>query len=185
MKENKKAIKMLKVMFLLATSMLIGYVSASAYSELFIYGPTINIGLASVYFTEGSDTSTLSGEISSTNTTVNFGAISIEPGQTLTYNEAVNITNQAGTTKMINLSLYELTGQFSANFEYIEVSVVATNGTTVGNAINITSSGSNVTSTGLISMPNGAEWAIKLVVKAKATATPSASVSIKLKVRVE
>ena len=185
MKENKKAIKMLKVMFLLATSILIGYVSASSYSELFIYGPDINIISASVYFTEGSNTTTLGGVIGSTGTTVDFGTISIEPGQTLTYDEAVNITNQAGTTKMINLSLYELTGQFSANFEYIEISVVAANGTTVGNAINITSSGSNVTSTGLISMPNGAEWAIKLVVKAKATATPGASVSITLKVRVE
>ncbi|MCD6431763.1 hypothetical protein J7L33_03555 [Candidatus Bathyarchaeota archaeon] len=180
--------KIIKFAMLLLTSMLISFASVAAYTELFMHGNTITIGTASVSFTQGDDTTTMGGSdaINDQGTEVTFDQIpNIEPGEVRTYNEAVNITNGAGSTKTINISLYSLSGNWSQNFDYINITVIAKNGTAVGNTIKIVSSGSNVTSTGDISMPPGEEWAIKWVIKAKTTATNGQSITIVFKVEVD
>jgi hypothetical protein len=180
--------KIIKFAVLLATSLLISFASVEAYTEMFMRGSNITIGTAGVRFVEGDDTVTMGGSdaINTQGTEVTFDSIpSIAPGEVRTYNEAVNITNQAGSTKAINISFYSLTGNWVSNFDYINVTVIATNGTEVGTTIRILSSGTNVTSTGDISMPNNAEWAIRWVIKAKTTATEGQNITIVFKIEVD
>ena len=189
MENNKSMKKALKMALLLVTSLLIGYVSAASYTELFMSG-NITIIQSKVYFVPGSDTNTISSTgIQGNGTTVTFDQIQITPGEVLIYEEAVNITNKAGASKTITLSLDSISGAFTTdNFEYINVSVIATNGSTMGNVIHIVPPGStdsNTTTTGPITMPNNAEWAIKWVIKAANTATVNDSISVTIKVRVE
>ena len=189
MENNKSMKKALKMALLLVTSLLIGYVSAASYTELFMSG-NISIIQSKVYFVSGSDTNTISSTgIQGNGTTVTFDQIQIMPGEVLIYEEAVNITNKAGASKTITLSLDSISGAFTTdNFEYINVSVIATNGSTMGNVIHIVPPGStdsNTTTTGPITMPNNAEWAIKWVIKAANTATVNDSIDVTIEVKVE
>ena len=176
--------KIIKFAILLLTSVLISFASVMAYTEMFMTA-TIGIGTANVTFVNGDNTTSI-GSINPQGTEVTFNNIlDLEPGEIRTYNEAVNITNNAGSTKTINISLYSLTGDWSSNFDYINLTVIAANGTALGTTIQIVSSGNNVTSTGNIPMLDGETWAIKMVIKAKTTATNGQSITIVFKVRVE
>ena len=186
MKLNYK--KTLKLITLLITSLLISFVSAQTYSELFMHATPITIGTAKVTFENGTDTVTLGGPdaINTAGTEVTFDSIpSIEPGQTVTYDQAVNITNGAGPTKTLNMSFYSLTGDFSTNFEYINVTIIAANGTSLGSSIEIVSSGTNVTSTGNIPMAGGETWTVRWIIDVKTGATEGQSINVTLKVKVE
>jgi hypothetical protein len=185
MKPNYK--KSLKLLTLLMSSLIIGFISVSAYSELFMTG-TITIGTASVHFVAGADTTTMGGAnaINSQGTEVTFDQIpAIEPGETITYEKAVNITNLAASQKTINISIVSLTGPFSANFEYINITMFDETGTQKGNSIRIVSSGTNVTETGGQAISNGAIWRIRWIISAKTTATNGESISVVFKVKVE
>jgi hypothetical protein len=180
--------KSLKLITLLITSLLISFVSAQTYSELFMHATPITIGTAGIKFVNGTDTMTMGGAdaINTPQTEVTFDIIPpIEPGETRTYYQAVNITNNAGATKTLNMSLYSLTGNFDTNFDYINVTIIAANGTSLGNSIEIVSPGTDVTSTGNIQMANGETWTVRWIIKAKTDATQLQSIDIKLKVKVE
>jgi len=187
MKINYK--KSLKLITLLLASLLISFASVQAYSELFMYGTSISIGTASVHFVAAGNTTTMGGNdaINTAGTVVTFDTIpAIGPGETRTYEQAVNITNNAGSSKTINISLVSLTGQFSANFEYINVTMIARNGTLMGNSIKIVSSGGeNVTETGGKTMLTNEMWRIRWIIKAKSDATNGQSITVTFKVKVE
>jgi len=187
MKPNYK--KSLKLITLLITSLLISFVSAQSYSELFMHGTPITIGIAGVKvkFTEGANTTTIStAGINSAGTEVTFNNIpAIAPGETRTYEQAVNITNNAGVTKTINVSLYSLTGPFSANFEYINITMFDVSNAQKGTIIRIVSSGSNVTQTTGTPIANNEVWRIRWIIKAKTTATDGQLISVTFKVKVE
>ena len=183
-----KTKKSLKIVTLLATSLIIASVSAATYSELYIYGTSIGIASAAVQFTEGDDTATLGGgdAINSAGTTVTFDSFpNIEPGATATYPEAVNITNGAGAAKTITVTVDSITGYFSTNFDYLYVQMVAANGTSVGTRIEEVSTGSNVTSTDATVMLDSEVWALSWELKAKSDATPGQTFAVTLKVLVE
>lgn len=179
--KQKKAIKLIA---LLITSLLIGFASVAAYSELFMYGTDITIGTAGVYFVDGANTTDI-GSISGAGTEVTFDTITIEPGETRTYIQAVNITNSAGSPKTINMSFVSLSGPWSTNFDYINVTMFNSTGTQKGNSVEIVSSGSNVTYSGAASLPNGQEWTIRWIIKAKLTAVQNDAISITFRVKVE
>jgi hypothetical protein len=186
MKLNYK--KSLKLITLLITSLLISFVSAQSYSELFMHGTPISIGTAKVKFVAGANTTTMGGldAINTAETVVTFDTIlAIEPGEIRTYEQAVNITNGATSPKTINISLVSLTGPFSANFEYINITMIDASGTTKGNSIKIVSSGENVTETGGQQIANGATWRIRWIIKAKTSATNGQSINVTFKVKVE
>jgi len=186
MKINYK--KSLKLITLLITSLFISFASAATYSELFMHATPISIGTAKTKFVTGANTTTMGGSdaINTAGTEVTFDIIpTIEPGETRTYEQAVNITNGAGSTKTLNMSLYSITGNFSTNFDYINVTIIAANGTSLGSNIEIVSSGTNVTSTGNIQMANGELWTVRWIITAKTTATEGQSTSVTLKVKVE
>jgi len=179
--------KSLKFVILLLTSLLIGFASAASYSELFMYGTPITVGSASLTFTDGANTTSISKQgITTAGTAVTFDNIlAIEPGETRTYEQAVNLTNSAGATKTINMSLYSITGDFSTDFDYVNITIIAKNGTALGNNITIVSSGTNVTSTGTLGMANTELWTVKWIIKAKTGAASGQSFNITLKVKVE
>jgi hypothetical protein len=183
-----KSKKSLKIVALLATSLIIASVSAATYSELYINGTSIGISAAAVQFTAGDDTATLGGgdAINSAGTTVTFDSFpSIEAGATVTYPEAVNLTNSAGSTKTITVTVDSITGNFDTNFDYLYVQMVAANGTSVGTRIEEVSTGSNVTSTGATMMLDTEVWAFSWELKASSGATAGQSFAITLKVLVE
>jgi len=177
--------KTIKLIALLITSLLISFASAQSYSELFMYGTDITIGTADVKFVAGGNTTTM-GSINTPGTEVTFNTIpDIKPGETRTYIQAVNITNNAASPKTINISFVSLTGPWSTNFDYINVTMIDASGTQQGNSIEIVSSGTNVTETTGQSLPNGQTWTIKWIIKAKQGAAVTESISITFKVKVE
>jgi hypothetical protein len=179
--------KSLKILALVITSLLISFASAETYSELFMNAAPITIGSAGVYFVAGTNTTAMGGinAINTAGTVVTFNAITIEPGETKTYAQAVNITNNAGAAKTLNMSLDSLAGMFSTNFEYINITIVASNGTALGQTIKILPSpGTNITSTGNINIANSATYTIKWVIKAQTTATTGQSINVTLRVKV-
>lgn len=184
---NVKYKKSLKLVSLLITSIIVATVSAQAYSELYIHGSSITIGSASVTFTAGDNTTQLGGgdEINAAGTIATFDDVpEISPGEAIAYDEAVNITNAAGASKTITIDVDSITGDFSTNFDYLNITMIAGDGSTKGNVIRMLSSGTNVTSTGGQSMADGEVWAIKWELKAKAEATLGQSFTIALKVTV-
>lgn len=180
--------KTIKLIALLITSLLISFASAQSYSELFMYGTDITIGTASVQFESGGNTTTMGGAdaINTPGTEVTFDTIpNIEPGEVRTYIQAVNITNNAASAKTINISFFSLTGPWSTNFDYINVTMLDATGTQKGDSIEIVSSGSNVTETTGQSIPSGETWTVRWIIKAKQGATATESISITFKVKVE
>jgi hypothetical protein len=178
---NAKYKKSLRIVTLLITSVIIGTVAAAEYSELFMYGSNITITDSRVILVAGTDTPTISSAgIENSGTTVTFNQISIAIGETLTYNEAVKIQNNAGAAKNIVIDVTTLTGPFSDNFDYIYITMY--DGVTQkGAQIQMLPSGSNVTSTGTVSIPNTSTWTVQWIIKAKLTATPSAAISLTAK----
>lgn len=177
--------KSLKLVTLLITSLIIAMVAADTYSELFMYGTDITIGTAKVTFTDGDDTGTISSGITSQGTEVTFDTMpQIEPGETRTYNEAVNITNGATGPKTITIDFVSVTGDFETDFDYVNITMIDAGGTPKGNSIEIISGASDVTTTGGVSMTNGEVWAVRWIIKAKTDATSGNKFSITLKVTV-
>lgn len=186
MKTNYR--KAIKLVVLSLTALLIGLASVAAYTDMFMHATPITIGTAAVKFVNGTDTVTMGGAdaINTPQTEVTFDSIpSIQPGETRTYDQAVNITNGAGAAKTINVSLYTITGDFSTDFDYINITIIAENGTALGNSIEIVSSGTNVTSTGNLGMGIAEEWTVRWIIKAKTGATNGNSFDITLRVKVE
>jgi len=185
MKTNYR--KAIKFAALSLTALLISLASVAAYSEMFMYGTSITIGTAGAKFVSAGNTTTMGGgdAINTQGTEVTFDAIpDIEPGEVRTYLQAVNITNNAASAKTINISFVSLTGPWSTNFDYINVTMRDTSGTQKGNSIEIVSSGSNVTETGGQSLPSTETWTIRWIIKAKQGATTTESISITFKVKV-
>lgn len=185
MEINRK--KSLKIIALLVTSLLISFASAETYTELFMSATPISIGTAGVYFVAGANTTAMGGidAINTAGTVVTFDTITaIQPGEIRTYEKAVNITNNAGAEKTLNMSLYSLTGYFSNNFDYINITILNGSGTSQGQTIKFLPSGTNITSTGNVQIANSATFTVKWVIKAKNSATTGQSINVTLKVKV-
>ena len=177
--------KSLKFVTLLITAILIATGSVYAYSELFMRATDVTIGTAKVTFTPGDDTGTISSGITSAGTEVTFDIMPpIEPGETRTYNEAVNITNAAGESKTITIDFVSVTGDFETDFDYVNITMIDADGNPKGNSIEIISGGDDVTTTGGQLMANGEVWAVRWIIKAKTDATAGNKFSITLKVTV-
>jgi hypothetical protein len=179
---NGRIKRSLKIITLLITSLIIATVAAAEYSELFMYGSGITITDERVTLVAGTDTPTIStAGVENSGTTVTFDNIDIAKGELLTYSEAVKIQNNAGASKDIVIDVTSLTGPFSNNFDYIYITMYE-GVTQKGAQIQMLPSGTNVTSTGTVSMSNGATWTVQWTVKAKVTATASQAIDLTVKV---
>jgi hypothetical protein len=180
--KNKKS---LKIVALLAASLIIASASAATYSELYMYG-TITIGSANVVFVAGTDTGTLSTSgVSTAGTEITFDKTSIMPGEIQTYPEAVKIQNNAGADKSIVLDVTSLTGPFSNNFDYIYIEMNDTTSAMQGAQIQMLPTGTNVTTTGSVTIPTGETWTVQWTIAAKIDATPADSISLTVKLTVQ
>jgi len=183
---NAKYKKSLKLVTLLITAILIATGSVFAYSELFMYGSDITITDTRVSLVNGADTLTISTNgVENSGTTVDFDQITIAVDELLTYDEAVNIQNTAGSDKDLDLTVTGLTGEFSTNFDYIYITVFDSNPTQQGAQIQMLPSGSNVTTTGSIQIPNGATWTVQWTIKASVGATAAQSIDITVQLTVQ
>jgi hypothetical protein len=182
---NAKYKKSLKIVTLLITSIIIATGAVHAYSELFMYG-TITITDSRVILVNGADTLTISTNgVENYGTTVTFDTISIAKDEILTYDEAVSIQNNAGSAKDIDLTVTGLTGPFSTNFDYIYIQVFDETPTEAGTQIQMLPSGSNVTTTGTISIPNGETWTVQWIIKASVDATATEAISMTVQLTVQ
>jgi hypothetical protein len=182
---NAKYKKSLKIVSLLITSIMIAIGSVNAYSQLFMYG-TITITDSRVILLNSSNTTTLSTYgVENSGTTVTFDKISIAVDELLTYNDAVRIQNNAGSTKNVVLDVTSLTGPFSTNFEYVYITVFDTTPTQAGNQIQMVPSGGNVTTTGTISIPDGETWTVQWIIKASVDATATEAIAMTVQLTVQ
>jgi len=178
--------KSLKIVTLLITAIIIATEAAYAYSELFMYGSGITITDSRVILVNGADTLTISTNgVENYGTTVTFDTISIAKDEILTYDEAVSIQNNAGSAKDIDLTVTGLTGPFSTNFDYIYIQVFDETPTEAGAQIQMLPSGSNVTTTGTISIPNGETWTVQWIIKASVDATATEAISMTVQLTVQ
>ncbi len=183
---NVKYKKSLKIVTLLITSIFIATAAVHAYSELFMYGSGITITDSRVALVAGADTSTISSAgVENSGTTVSFNTISIAVDEQLTYDEAVNVSNTAGSAKDMDLTVTGLTGHFSDNFEYVYIAVFNGTGVQQGAQIQMAATGSNVTTTGSVSIPNGETWAVQWIIKASVDASASESIDITVQLTVQ
>jgi len=180
MKINYK--KMLKLITLLLSSLLIAFVSAETFSELYMRSTPITITGAGVYFSNGDDTSGI-GTIFYDGTEVNFTGMSVQKGQMRTYAEAVNITNNAGVDKNITLTVTSTSGNLTA-FYNVTIGIIDETGALKGSQIYL-SSGSNTTTTGKIVMGNTKVWAVKWEISAITSAETGTTLGVFTKLIVE
>jgi hypothetical protein len=184
---NVKYKKSLKIVTLLITSIFIATAAVHAYSELFMYGSGITITDSRVALVNGADTPTIStNQVQDSGTTVTFDTITIAVDEELTYDEAVNIQNTAGSAKDIDLTVTSLTGHFSDNFEYIYITMFNPSAVQQGAQIRMLASGTNVTTTGTgVSIPDGQTWTVQWIIKASVDATADESIDITVQLTVQ
>jgi len=174
--------KTLKFVTLLIISLIISLASVAAYSELYMRATPITIVATDLYFTNGANTTDI-GNILYGGTEVNFTGMQVKKGEKQTYQEAVNITNQAGSTKKITLDVDSTSGNLSA-FNYVNVSIIDESGTLKGQSIYL-SSGSNTTTTTQIPMDTAKQWAVRWEISAKTSAAVGTKLYVTLKLTVE
>jgi hypothetical protein len=107
------------------------------------------------------------------------------PGETQNYTQAVKIKNNAGADKDIVLDVTSLTGAFSNNFEYVYIQMNDATPALQGAQIQMLPSGSNVTTTGHVTIPSGATWTVQWTISAKIDATPTNAISMTVKLTVQ
>jgi hypothetical protein len=182
---NVKFKKSLKIVSLLITAIFIASGSVYAYSQLFMYG-TITITDNRVILVNGDDTLTISSNgVEDYGTTVTFDQVNIAKDELLTYDQAVKIQNNAGSAKDIDLEVTSLTGPFSSNFDYIYITVFDTTPAQTGAQIQMLPSGTNVTSTGTLSIPDGQTWTVQWIIKASVDATATEAILMTVQLTVQ
>jgi hypothetical protein len=181
MKTNIK--KSLKLITLMISALLISFASAQTFSELYMRATPITVTSAKVYFVAGANTSSI-GEIFYGGTEVNFTGMQVKQGETQIYQEAVNITNQAGSTKTITLTVQSTSGNLSA-FNYVNVSIIDENGALKGNIYLTPSSTPGNTTSTQISMDQGKTWAVRWEISAATYAEPNTKLYVTIKLTVE
>jgi hypothetical protein len=181
---NANIKKSLKIVTLLLSSIIIATVAADTYSELFMYGSNITITDSRVILVAGADTASISaGGVTSSGTVVTFDTIQVAKGAIVTYDEAVKIQNNAGADRSVVIDVTSFnSAHWSDDFDYIYITMYDATLTQKGAQIQYLPSGSNVTSTGSVTIPNGATWTVQWIIKAKVGATATDTVSLTAKV---
>jgi hypothetical protein len=174
--------KGLKLVTLLLTSLLIAFASAETFSEIYMNSSPITITGPGLYFSDGDNTTSL-GTIFYGGTEVNFTGMSVEKGETSTYEEAVNITNNAGSSKNITITVTSTSGNLTA-FNYVTITIIDETGNPKGNQIYLSPTVSNTT-TGKIVIDNGKVWAVKWEIRAIASADAGTLLGVFTKLTVE
>jgi hypothetical protein len=179
--------KSMKLLTLLLTSMLIATASAAVYYSL-TAEPQVTVTGLTVKFTNGTDTSTGSTVYD----TWCRLALKSYPNATLTYDEAVNLTNTDGSNAhSVQLRHVSITPDGSSyvggNFTSMTFYLIDENGTQQ-TSFAYTNNGTDWTTpsaTGYYSIPAGEDWAIKVETLSPAGATVGTVCNIEIAVDVQ
>lgn len=168
---NRKSVKL---GMLLISALLIATTSTNVYYGI-LQGSTIGIVEAKVHFTSGDD-STAAGYSPGLNETYCALSLNAYPNVTLTYEQAVNITNTDAAPHDIRLRHVTVTPASGSddvgNFTQIDFKLVDVSGT-VQRTLTYTTTGTtwNTPSpTAYITLPASTEWTIQVETKAAAGA---------------
>lgn len=183
--------KALKLFTLLLTSMFIASASATVYYSISME-PTVAISQAVVQFAQGSDWSKVAGSIGTNNTWCSL-SLKAYPNATLTYEQPLNISNTAGTSKSIKLrhvSISPASADASvSNFTFIKFVLMDASGTPVsGGSFNYTTNGDtwNLPSSMEYKTIQGTtKWTVRIETKAAAGAAKDIAASIVIAVDVQ
>lgn len=168
-----------KLLFLLISSSLIATASAAVYYAL-LMEPKVTISAPPVYFTSGNDSVAAGVLFGSNNTYVSLPGLKAYPNVTLTYDQAINITNDgsAHDIQLRHISISPASGDSSiGNFTSITFYLInATGGVQKTFQYTTTLDNWNTPNpTGYVSIGAGAEWTIKVVTEAVAGAKNNVS----------
>jgi hypothetical protein len=182
MKINYK--KSLKLVTLLAVSLLIASASATVYTTMYMKATPITIQASEVKFTTGNDTSSASGSINPSGTEVVFTGMTVAPNATRTYSQAVNVTDSGGDHN-ITLLTDSITGNLTG-FKFINITIYNEAGVKQGDSIRISPTLSNVTSTTQLTIGASKTWSVEwIIVSIDSGAQEGSTVNAVLKMNVQ
>jgi hypothetical protein len=176
--------KTVKLLALVLTSLLIASVSAAVYYSMFME-PKVTTAAADVYFVAGGDSTAAGATGYGTNGTwVRLASLKAYPNVTLTYEEAINITNGGSGWHEIRLRHSSISPNGTSdvgNFTSITFKLIAANGTQVGGDFSYTVTGNNWNAPSDMfyqGIPAGETWAVRVETVAVSGALPDISVEI-------
>lgn len=179
---SKKAVKLF---ILLLTSLLIAGVGAAVYYSMSMV-PTVTISQAAVTFTAGDDSTEAGFSAGTNNTYCALTGLKAYPNVTLTYDQAVNLTNNEAATHDVQLSHVSITpgdgNDDVGNFTSITFRLIDDSGTEQA-SFAYTTTGNNwnePSDTGYFTMSAGPglDWTIKVETVAVAGAWDGIDVAI-------
>jgi len=188
--------KEMKLVTLLLTSMLIATASATVYFGLTMKATVTTTAVPVVQFVTGDDSGSSAADavISGDGTWVSLNGLKAYPNVTLTYEQAVNVSNTDGTAHSIKLthsSISPASGWDVANFTSITFKLVNAAGSTVATyAYTVSGTGASSTwttpsSATYYSLPNNTEWTIRVEIVTKPSATGGVVINIEMKLDVQ
>ncbi len=184
--------KSVKMLILTLLSIMVVSVSAATYFTL-VMEPRVGTADAVIQFVAGDDSSNAGATGYTTDGTwVRFTGIKAYPNATLTYEEAINVSNTDGSNaysvRFRPGSITNLNGTgTSANFTKIAFVLIAQNGTTIISTFNYTGgvSWTPPSTTGYVSIPASEEWTIRIETIAVSGALADVMVEIDIYIDVQ
>lgn len=188
-KTIKKSIKMLLITII---SLFVVSASAATYYSL-VAEPHAATAGAALQFVAGDDSSNVGATGYTTDGTwVRFTSVKAYPNATLTYEEAINVSNTDASNphslRFRHGSITNLNGTSTpGNFTKIAFILIAQNGTTIISSFNYTGGGSWSTpsTTSYVSIPASEEWTIRIESKAVSGAMLNIMVEIDIYIDVQ
>jgi hypothetical protein len=184
--------KEMKLVTLLLTSLLVASASAAVYYSMVMEG-SVTTAAADIAFVAGGD-STEAGATGYTTdgTWVRLASLKAYPNVTLTYDEAINITNQGGSAHTLRLRHGSISPNNTdpvSNFTSITFKLIASDGTQYGGDFTYSTGGDDTweapSDMDYQSIGAGEEWAVKVEIVGTSGATTGQTVEIDIYVDVQ
>jgi len=179
------------------TSLLIATASATVYFELTIKAKVTTTTVPVVQFVQGNDSGSSAADalISGDGTWVSLNGVKAYPNVTLTYTQAVNISNSdtsAHNIRLRNVTITPSSGWELTNFTSITFKLTDVDGNTM-ETYSYTVSGSGAASTWSQSFPTGyqsisgnnTKWSIRVEIVTKPSATEGVEINIDMRLDVQ
>lgn len=183
---NRRGVKLL---FLMITAIVISTASTTVYYAL-LSESSVTTAEATVHFTDGDDSTAAGYSAGANETYARLTSIKAYPNVTLTYEQAMNVTNTDASAHQIRLRHVTISpgsGDSIGNFTQIDFKLVDVSGT-VQRTLSYTTTGDSWNTpspTTYVSLPASTEWTIRVETKATAGAKKNVSCSIELAVDVQ
>lgn len=184
--------KEIKLVTLLLTSLLVASASAAVYYSM-VMEASVTTAAADIAFVAGGDSTEAGATGYATDGTwVRLASLKAYPNVTLTYDEAINITNQGASAHTFRLAHSSISPNGTdpvSNFTSITFKLIAPNGTQYGGDFTYSTGGDDTWETpsdmNYQSIQAGEEWAVKVEILGASVATTGQTVEIDIHVDVQ